>query len=270
MLAKMKIPQTTQDLTFEEQLQNSVNRYNEREGKLTGYDCRICKNKGYIAKLKGTEEVFTVCNCMEHRKYLKQLRQSGLEDAIQNYTFDDYIISNGWQQKLKNMCLDFLDNSKHEWLFFGGQSGCGKTHLCTALCGEFLKKGVSVAYMMWRDDSTDLKQSIVKNPQHYESKMEKYKSVSVLYIDDLFKCGKSKEDVIAVTASDINLAFEILNYRAFKGMQTIISSELIIDEFRRIDEAIAGRIYERSMAKNYGISIAYDESKNYRFGGNNG
>ncbi len=270
MVAKMNIPQTKQDLTYEDHLKNSVDLYNEREGKLIGYDCRICKNKGYIAHIKGNEEILTVCNCMEHRKYLKQLRQSGLEDAIKDYTFDNYIVNNDWQQKLKTMCLNFLENSKSEWLFFGGQSGCGKTHLCTALCGEFLKKGIPVAYMMWRDDSTALKQSIAKNPQYYESKMEKYKSVSVLYIDDLFKSGKTKDDTIAVTASDINLAFEILNYRAFKGLQTIISSELIIDDFRRIDEAIAGRIYEKSIAKNYGISIACDESKNYRFGGNNG
>lgn len=40
-------------LTFDEQLQQQVDWYNAREGKLVGYDCRKCKNKGYIAKLRG-------------------------------------------------------------------------------------------------------------------------------------------------------------------------------------------------------------------------
>lgn len=270
MLTKMNLPQHTQELTFDEQLQRQVDWYNEREGKLVGYDCRLCKNKGYIAELRNREEVLIECSCVEHRKHLRQLRQSGLEQSIENYTFKSFIAKSDWQKKMKKMCRDYFDSAKIEWLFLGGQSGSGKTHLCTAICGKYLKEGISVIYMMWREDSTTLKQSIANNPQYYEDRMKRYKNVPVLYIDDLFKSGKNKDGALAISPADINLAFEILNYRAFRGLKTIISSELTIDEIRKIDEAIAGRIYENSISKNYGISIAYDNKKNFRFGGTNG
>jgi len=270
MLSKMNLPQNTQALTYEEQLQNQVDLYNAREGKLVGYDCRACKNKGYIAEIRNREEVLIECSCVEHRKHLRLLRQSGLEQSIKNYTFKSFIVKDEWQKKIKTMCKDYFKTAKCEWLFLGGQSGCGKTHLCTAICGKYLKEGISVIYMMWREDSTTLKQSIANNPQYYEEKMKRYKSVPVLYIDDLFKSGKTKDGNLAISPADINLAFDILNYRAFRGLKTIISSELTIDEIRKVDEAIAGRIYENSISKNYGISIAYDELKNYRFGDNNG
>lgn len=266
----MNLPENTRVLTFDEQLQQQVDWYNAREGKLVGYDCRKCKNKGYIAKLRDREEVLIECDCIEHRKHLRKLRQSGLEQSIENYTFKSFIAKTEWQKTMKRMCKDYFDNAKFEWLFLGGQSGCGKTHLCTAICGKYLKNGISVIYMMWREDSTTLKQSIANNPQYYEDKMKRYKNVPVLYIDDLFKSGKNKDGALAISPADINLAFDILNYRAFRGMKTIISSELTIDEIRKVDEAIAGRIYENSISKNYGISIAYDDKKNYRFGGTNG
>ena len=44
-------------------------------------------------------------------------------------------------------------------VFIGGQVGAGKTHLCTAMVGEFLKRGISAKYMLWRDDALKLKAS---------------------------------------------------------------------------------------------------------------
>ncbi len=273
ILNKLQIPQTEERpaLTTKEHLIQLSKAYNERVGSLVGYDCPKCKNKGYISvvtdKYGYDEEIYQVCECVEHRRYLQQLRKSGLESAIKNYTFKNYIVKSHWQKDIKQMCIDYVKNSNTEWLFLGGQSGCGKTHLCTAVCGQYLKKGISVVYMMWREDSTTMKQAIVNNPQYYENKIEKYKSVDVLYIDDLFKSGKNKDGIVMVSPADINLAFDILNYRSFKGMKTIISSELTIDEMRAVDEAIAGRIFENSISKKYGASIAYDGNKNYRFTG---
>lgn len=273
LLKKIQVPQEHQGqaLTCKDRLKISSDAYNNHEGPLVGYDCRKCRNKGYISivtdKYGYDEEFYVKCECMEHRKYLRQLRQSGLEDAINNYTFKNYIVKNKWQKSLKDMCTKYFKEATNEWLFLGGQSGCGKTHLCTAICGKYLKKGVSVIYMMWREDSTTMKQAINNNPQYYENKIEKYKSVEVLYIDDLFKSGKSKDGTVVVSPADINLAFDILNYRSFKGMKTIISSELTIDEMKLIDEAIAGRIYEKAIAQGFGASIGYDENKNYRFVG---
>ena len=40
-----------------------------------------------------------------------------------------------------------------------------------------------------------------------------------------------------ITQGDINIAFEIINYRYINDLITIISSELLLDEIINIDEA---------------------------------
>jgi DNA replication protein DnaC len=79
----------------------------------------------------------------------------------------------------------------------------------------------------------------MKQEDWYQAKIKKLKRVPVLYIDDFFKGGASD--------ADIKLAFEILNARYNDtALRTIISSEIDLDGLMRIDEAIGGRIYERS------------------------
>ena len=79
-----------------------------------------------------------------------------------------------------------------------------------------------------------------------------------MYIDDLFKTKQGA----SVTAADINIAFEILNYRYINDMLTIISSEKTLREILDIDEAVGSRIYE--MAQGYILNISADPAKNYR------
>jgi DNA replication protein DnaC len=81
----------------------------------------------------------------------------------------------------------------------------------------------------------------------------------VLYIDDFFKTESGK----LPTTAEINIAFEILNFRYNNpDLVTIISSEKGMSELLEIDEATGSRIFERS--KDYSISIAKDKNKNYR------
>lgn len=76
----------------------------------------------------------------------------------------------------------------------------------------------------------------------------------MLYIDDLFK-GK-------ITEADINLVFEILNYRYNNNFKTIISSEYMLTELLKIDEAISSRILEKS--RGYHLDIKRENGRNYR------
>ena len=61
---------------------------------------------------------------------------------------------------MKQCALDFL-SERQAWFFVGGQSGCGKTHICTALVGGFIKLGFSVRYLVWQEDSARLKAAIL-------------------------------------------------------------------------------------------------------------
>ena len=192
-----------------------------------------------------------------------RMKRSGLKDIIKDYTFEKFETDEPWQKTLKAAALEYV-HYPEGWFFLGGQSGAGKTHLCTAICREFLLAGKSVQYMLWRDDIVKIKNAATDNDELYPI-MQRFKTVEVLYIDDLFKTGKAPDGSYQrPTSADINYAFEIINYRYNNpDLLTIISSEWSEDELLDIDEAIAGRIYEKAKT----FSIAKDRSRNYRLRG---
>ena len=230
-----------------------------------GYDCRLCKNRALIAKLverpDGTfTHCFVPCKCEEIRRSIMRMKRSGLKDIIKDYTFDKFEATEPWQIAVKDEALAYAKNPDG-WFFLGGQSGSGKTHICTAICREFLLAGKQVVYMLWRDDIVKLK-GVVNDSEAYAPLIDRFKKADVLYIDDLFKTGKAADMAMQKpTPADINAAFEIVNYRYNNPeLLTIISSELSEDELLDIDEAIGGRIFERAKT----ITIARDRARNYR------
>ena len=263
--------------TREEYEQMKVDSYNEGEGTLhltDGYHCDKCKNKGFIAELRMAEiygyqvETLVPCRCQKARNALSRLARSGLKDVVKKYTFEGYEAQDAWQQKIKEAAQRFCDTQGEDWFFIGGQSGAGKTHICTAIAVHFIRQGKELKYMLWRDEITRLK-GLITEPEQYGKMMDELKNADVLYIDDLFKNGKDDfGNVKQPTAADINAAFEIINYRYNNpGRITIISSERTLIEMNAIDEAIAGRIAEKSKAGGYCINLARDGKKNWRMKG---
>lgn len=158
-------------------------------------------------------------------------------DMLERYTFENYQTPDEGRKRVKEVAEGFSD-ADGGWMHVSGRSGSGKTHICTAACVRFISRGIEVYYMSWRDESTALK-GMVTDTELYTQKMNKLKKAKVLYIDDFFKGG--------VTEADLRLAFEIINARYNdKGLRTIISSEIKMKDLMKIDEALAGRIYERS------------------------
>lgn len=259
---------TTFDISPRDYEQFKVDGLNNTVGSRNledGYECNTCKNKGFIAKLvenpDGTySHCFADCKCVEVRNSIMRMKRSGLKDIIKDYTFDKFEATEPWQKSIKAAAMDYAKDPEG-WFFLGGQSGAGKTHLCTAICREFLLAGKRVRYMLWRDDIVKIK-GAVTDSEEYCKMIDEFKRVDVLYIDDLFKTGKDMYNTVQKpTAADINVAFEIINFRYNNpGLLTIISSELSEDELIDIDEAIGGRIYERAKA----FTIGKDRSRNYR------
>ena len=258
---------TFDDISPREYEQFKVDGLNDTEGDRhleDGYDCRKCRNKGYIVKLVEKDGTFyqtcVECKCAEIRRSIMRMKRSGLKDIIKDYTFDKFEETEPWQCTIKAAAMDYAKNPEG-WFFLGGQSGAGKTHICTAICREFLLAGKRVMYMLWRDDIVKIK-GAVTDSEEYGSLIDKYKKVDVLYIDDLFKTGKTADLTRQMpTPADINVAFEIINYRYNNpSLLTIISSELTEDDLLDIDEAVAGRIFERAKS----ISIAKNRDRNYR------
>lgn len=222
------------------------------------FHCPKCGDEGYVEVSECGHVWMRECECMAVRRSLKKAKQSGLIHLLRHCTLDNFDTSYPWQKKARDMAKGYVVDHDGKWFFMGGQVGGGKTHLCTGIVGEFLKMGMECRYMLWRDEAVKLK-AMVTNDERYEKSMGELKRVKVLYIDDFFKTEKGK----APTAGDVNIAFELLNFRYVnKDMITIVSSERDISEILKIDEAVGSRIYER--AKEYCLIIEADPDKNFR------
>ena len=260
----------SETMSKEEWERYKADDFNKQPGFLNeadGYNCPQCLNRGYFMRAaqntRGwwtTEQV--TCKCMAVRRTIERMKKSGLKDIIKDYTFDKYEATEPWQKTVKDAAMDYA-KEPIGWFFIGGQPGIGKTHLCTAICRDFLLSGREVKYMLWRDEAPRLK-ALVNDPE-YSAEIKPYKEAEVLYIDDLFKTGKTdKGEKQQPTGGDINLAFELLNYRYNdQSLLTIISSECTINNLLDIDEAVGSRVAERAKV----LSMKPDRSKNYRLKG---
>ena len=107
--------------------------------------------------------------------------------------------------------------------------------------------------------------AVSRDSDKREQLMQELKTAQILYIDDLFKTGKSYDGSEAPSGADVNIAFEIINYRYVNQLRTIVSTEKTPQELLAIDEAVASRIIER--ARGHVFSIAREPARNYRMRG---
>ena len=266
-------PQEAQKALYERRTQE----FNTAVGSLNdtglgGVDCPVCRNKGVIMTSQETATGFwetrvRECKCMATRRSIRRLVRSGLKDVTSTYTFRRYEATEEWQKRLKEAAIRYVQDiraGETGWLYVGGQSGCGKTHLCSAVAVQLLKDGMDLRYMVWRDELRKLK--AVANSPEYTEMLDAWKTVRVLYIDDFFKAARNQYGRMQPSEADVRIAFELLNYRSNdKQLLTIISSELSLDEIADIDEATAGRIAQH--AAGHCLTVAPDRGKNYRLRG---
>lgn len=215
-------------------------------------NCTKCNNTGWIIyNDKDGYETAKQCECVKQRQSLARLERSGLGGLLDKYTFDRYKADFPFQKELLTKAKNYL-NEKDKWFVVLGQSGAGKSMICTAICGELLKKH-EVRFMSWLTESVKLKQN-VNNAEVYEPLMEDYKNCEILYIDDFFKNEN-------LSSADLRIANDIINYRCVANKQTLISSERLVKDLIEIDQAIIGRMVE--MSEEYVTEIIGAE-KNYR------
>ena len=243
---------------------NKADTYNRTDGTLTGFSCRKCRNRGgFLVPHEDGSVTYQDCSCMKQRRSLRRMENSGLQSQIRDKTFAAFEAGEPWQQKLKAGAEGYAEEGEG-WFLLAGQSGCGKTHLCTAICRERLLQGREVVYMAWREEISRLK-ALSLDSEARDRQLKTLKTAELLYIDDLFKTGKSQGLPMAPSAADLNLAFEILNFRYIQNLQTVISTELSFEELVDLDEALGGRILEKSAASQF--CIDRNISRNYRLRG---
>ena len=236
--------------------------YNRTPGNMhleDGVECDICNNKGFVLRDNGERNYDDYCECYPRRRAALSLKKSGLYDLSLRYTMALFKRETPWHKLMYKKAQSFLEK-EGAWFYAGGQVGCGKTHICVAAVAELIKRNIGAKYMLWRDEATRLK-GLLTEGGAYQSALKDYKNVPVLYIDDLFKTGRSAPPP---SAGDIHLAFEIINHRYNDSrLRTVISSEWTMEELCDFDEGIGSRIFERAEY----VEIARDREKNYRLAG---
>lgn len=221
-----------------------------------GINCPICLNKGYTYILRDNGNiVFQNCTCAKARRNVWRVRESGLGRTIAKCTFANFSHDEQWQQVMYEKALEYSETGAKQghWLLFAGQSGSGKTFLCTAVAGV-LMKDYDVTYTIWPQEAQRLKGLMVEDSSHYDSEIERLQRIDVLIIDDFWKPS--------ATSADKRMAYTIINQRYVAALPTIISTEFYSAELAEIDEAVTGRIVE--MCGQYKVDIGRDKKRNYR------
>lgn len=270
-----RLAPTFNNMSQKERMEHRVILYNSDVGTRNeedGYDCPECKNRGFsyvVTEYHGVyDTAISICKCDEIRRTRLRLKKAGLLNMVTKCTFDAYQTPDKWQSIIKNKAIQFCEDDEHRFFFIGGQSGAGKTHICTAITAHYINQGKKARYMVWFDEANKLK-GLVTEPGEYAQVMDEIKKTDVLYIDDLFKPIKGANgQVTPPSYADIRLAMEIINYRYNNpGLVTIISGERTIDELIYLDEALAGRISQLSKEGGYCINLSKDSRKNWRLQG---
>lgn len=214
------------------------------------YTCEKCKDTGVYEERDDERNVSygsKYCEC--YHSLMKKYAAQDLNKItpLELSSFEDFDLTlypaskNGESPReamgyVYNSCIKYAETFDLDSvsLYFYGRTGLGKTHLSLAIANEVIKKGYNVIYG-----------SVIT----FLNKMEKEKfgraetfvtediliGADLLILDDL---GAEFQSPYTVSA-----LYNLLNSRICRGVPTIISSNLNLEEIkRRYPESIASRI----------------------------
>ena len=224
--------------------------------------CPICMDDGFTWHEDDVgNRAVRKCTCRVAAESVNRIRYSGLAHVLDNWTLDSFKAETDWQARMKEVALKYIKAiGQRPWLFVGGAVGSGKSHICTAICGELLKMH-SVRYFQWQTDARRLK-GLANDPESYDEILNRYLNVEVLYIDDLLKTKNT--GVLNPTDADVKVAFELLNGRYAGNKPVIITSEWLLSELMEADEGTFSRVYEKT--NGYRVEVKREKGRNYRMG----
>ena len=221
---------------------------------LPQFECKLCKDTGYISK----NGVTSVCSCVKQKIFNIAYNKSNIgnleKENFSNFNikafsdkpdkakFNSNISPRENIQLLKERAQKFIDNfdsPEEKNLVFTGGTGRGKTFLTNCIANEVLKQGKIVLYQtapVMLDSIIDTR--FGKNNSGFNL-LENILDSDLLIIDDL---GTEKINDLKLTE-----LFTIINTRLLnqnhKITKTIISTNLNVEElFKTYTDRIGSRL----------------------------
>ena len=207
------------------------------------YRCPICKDSGKTGDLIRED-----CECLK-KAYQKKLREAIGLKSRQNETFESFNLNlfpndplpghSYSQRDLMEMhrktCEEWANNYPKTTcrdLILSGRSGLGKTFLMHSMAERLISRNVDVMLISAYRLLEILRKAYFEN----ENTADEVTNAEILMIDDL----GSEPLMQNITVEQL---FNLLNERQNRGMSTIISTNLDMNEFRtRYTERIASRL----------------------------
>jgi DNA replication protein DnaC len=144
------------------------------------------------------------------------------------------------------LAFDFAKNPEG-WLVFMGETGCGKTHLASAIVNHRYEMGKPALFVVVPDFLDHLRSAF--NPDSkisYDQLFESVKTAALLVMDDFGEQSTNpwvKEKL-----------YQLINYRYNSRMPTVITTRLTLDEvMNEVDPSISSRLVDRNISVTFAI-----------------
>lgn len=208
-------------------------------------------------------DFWTECPCRKKERIERLLKSSQItakfqEKRFENFSLEDIpeIVREAYRKAMIYYSkFESIRKTPENWIFLSGNPGCGKTHLLMSIVNNLVLGGEEVLYFPFVEGFEEIKNDMKKEDLN-KARLDKMKSVPVLFIDDLFKPPGKPTDY------ELKQMFNVLNHRYLEKIPTLISSELSISQLVGYDEGFGSRINE--MTKDFRVIIKGGKELNYR------
>ena len=247
--SKFAMTMISGDSADAEKLLNEIKQLNETKDKLLAslnvsknpdYVCSLCNDSGYVNG--------ALCRCVKELAAKMSYSKLVSEMPLQDSTFSNFDLClypeerNEQGVSPKNQmtaalrcCKEFVEKFPSGGnLLLTGKSGLGKTHLSLAIVNAILEKNSNVIY------------GSAQNLINEVSRETFDRSGSTEIIDSLLSCDLLVLDDLGTefsTPLSVSVVYNIINTRLLRGLSTIISTNLNLNEIGQVyNDRITSRL----------------------------
>ena len=201
-------------------------------------ECPVCQGFGfYTLKVPVDHPDFgtaVVCECRQRthrRRTLERIHALSYLEAVRDKTFSSFVqeppgyseTARASLREAHRVCRAFADRPQG-WIVLSGITGCGKTHLASAIANELADSETPVLMLTVPSLLDRLRATFAPDaPQTFGEMYDLVENVDVLVLDDL---GAQSSTPWATEK-----LFQLLNERHVRQLPTVVTTNLSLWEF---------------------------------------